>query len=84
MEDKNGNLLHIGMDVIVPEPNSTDIHNHDFVGRLTDFRNGNAVIADGEGDCFEIEPERLKIYVEEKLSPEDIHFAQMSVKHKQN
>ena len=47
--------------VEVPEPNDSDIHKHSFVGIIIDFRNGNAVVEDGDGDCFEIEVERLKL-----------------------
>jgi hypothetical protein len=47
--------------VEVPEPNDSDIHNHSFVGIIIDFRNGNAVVEDGDGDYFEIEVERLKL-----------------------
>jgi hypothetical protein len=52
----------IGESVEVPEPNDSDIHNHSFVGVIVGFRdNGNAVVEDGDGDCFEIEVERLKL-----------------------
>ena len=51
----------IGESVEVPEPNDSDIHNHSFVGVIKTFRNGNAVVEDGDGDCFEIEVERLKL-----------------------
>ena len=51
----------IGESVEVPEPDDTDIHNHSFVGVIKSFRNGNAVVEDGDGDCFEIEVERLKL-----------------------
>jgi hypothetical protein len=51
----------IGDSVEVPEPNDTDIHNHSFVGTITKFRNGNAIVQDGEGDGFEIEVERLTL-----------------------
>ena len=51
----------VGESVEVPEPNDSDIHNHSFVGTIVNFRNGNAVVEDGDGDCFEIEVERLKL-----------------------
>ena len=51
--------FEIGDSVEVPDPNDSDIHNHSFVGTIVDFRNGNAVVEDGDGDCFEIEVERL-------------------------
>jgi hypothetical protein len=49
----------IGDEVEVPEPNDTDIHNHSFVGTIIEFRGENAIVEDGEGDCFEIETDRL-------------------------
>lgn len=52
----------VGESVEVPEPNDSDIHNHSFVGVIVGFRDsGNAVVEDGDGDCFEIEVERLKL-----------------------
>ena len=53
--------FEIGDSVEVPDPNDSDIHNHSFVGTIIDFRNGNAVVEDGDGDCFEIEVERLTL-----------------------
>jgi hypothetical protein len=49
----------VGESVEVPEPNDSDIHNHSFVGVIVKFRNGNAVVEDGDSDTFEIEIERL-------------------------
>lgn len=53
--------FEIGDSVEVPDPDNSDIHNHSFVGIIIDFRNGNAVVEDGDGDCFEIEVERLTL-----------------------
>ena len=53
--------FEIGDSVEVPDPNDSDIHNHSFVGTIVNFRNGNAVVEDGDGDCFEIEIERLTL-----------------------
>jgi hypothetical protein len=50
----------IGDFVIVPDPNEDDIHENSFVGYITEFRNGNAVVEDQEGDSFEIELDRLR------------------------
>ncbi len=60
-KDKHGFALEVGDDVEVPEPNDSDIHNSSFVGRVDSFRNGNVVVVDGDGDAFEIEPERLEL-----------------------
>ena len=53
--------FEIGDSVEVPDPDETDIHNHSFVGTIIDFRTGNAVVEDGDGECFEIEVERLTL-----------------------
>lgn len=61
--DMNGKAIQMFDDVNVPEPKSdgSDLHNFDFVGMVDGFRNGNVIVVDGDGDCFEIEPERLEI-----------------------
>lgn len=59
-QDKNGETLYIGDNVITPEPNNTDLHGHEFNGQIVDiYANGNCVVEDGDGDCFEIEGSRL-------------------------
>jgi hypothetical protein len=61
----NSNILEsmggfeIGDEVEVPDPNETDLHQHSFVGTIIDFRGENAIVEDSEGDCFEIESDRL-------------------------
>lgn len=52
-------MISIGECYQVPEPNSTDIHNHSFTGIVIGIRNGYAQVQDADGDVFEIEPERL-------------------------
>lgn len=59
--DMNGKAIQPFDDVIVPNPNETDIHNFEFQGMVDGFRNGNVLVVDQEGDCFEIEPERLEV-----------------------
>jgi hypothetical protein len=51
--------FEIGEEVEVPDPDDTDIHNHSFVGTIVDFRNGYAVVDDGDCNCFDIELDRL-------------------------
>jgi hypothetical protein len=53
--------IKIGDSVLVPEPNETDIHLHEFCGYVHSFRGQNAIIADGENEFFEIEIERLTL-----------------------
>lgn len=60
--DKNGKELLVGMEVLVPEPNETDIHLFSFTGVIADLLdNGNAIIEDQDIDFFEIESNRLEI-----------------------
>ena len=49
----------IGENVEVPDPNDSDIHNHSFVGSIVGFRGELATVEDMDGDCFDIEIERL-------------------------
>ena len=60
--DKNDNTIFNGDIVITPEPNDSDIHEHSFRGIVIDiYTNGNCVIEDSDGDCFEIEGNRLEL-----------------------
>lgn len=60
--DKNGNELLVGMEVLVPEPNETDIHVCEFTGVIADLLdNGNAIVEDQDIDFFEVESNRLEI-----------------------
>ena len=52
--------LQVGKFVLVPEPDDTDIHNHEFTGTIISIVNGIATVEDGDGDLFDIEIERLK------------------------
>lgn len=47
--------------VLVPEPNETDIHVCSFEGWVNGFRNGNVIVEGADGDCFDIEPNRLEV-----------------------
>jgi hypothetical protein len=46
--------------VLVPEPNDSDIHNHEFLGVIKAISGDLAVVEDGDGNCFEIELDRLE------------------------
>ena len=60
--DVNGKEINHGDEVLMPEPNGTDIHNHDFVGYVNDILdNGNIIVEDGDSDFFEIEANRVEI-----------------------
>ena len=63
MLDKTGKLLEAGQDVLVPNPDSSDIHNHSFVGYVADVLEdrGTVIVEDQCSDFFEIEAERLVI-----------------------
>lgn len=53
--------FEIGDSVEVPDPNDSDIHNHSFVGTIVAFDTDMeyASVEDMDGDCFDIEIERL-------------------------
>ena len=53
--------FQIGDNVEVPDPDDSDIHNHSFVGIIIAFKDEYAVVEDGDGDCFDIEIERLTL-----------------------
>ena len=60
--DKNGIELEVMQHVLVPDPISDDIHNHEFTGTVADILdNGNVVVEDGDSDFFEIEAYRLEV-----------------------
>lgn len=59
--DMNGKAIETFDDVLVPEPNDSDIHNFEFQGMVDGFRHGNVIVVDGDGDAFEVEPERLEV-----------------------
>ena len=80
--DKNKVSININDDVLVPDPNDTDIHNHSFVGFVLEvLENGNVIVSDDECNLFEIESNRLEVLntiefdgddeisIEEKLFP---------------
>lgn len=51
--------FEIGDSVEVPDPDATDNHQHSFVGTIVGFRGELATVEDMDGDCFDIEIERL-------------------------
>lgn len=58
--DKNGNALKIGDLVNMPYPESTDSWAYEFTGTIDSFNGEYVVVVDGDGDYFDIEPERLE------------------------
>lgn len=64
MKDKNGKPLCKGMDVTVPEPDGSDMHNFSFVGTIDSTHDEYITVRDGDDEYFDIEPHRLEIYVE--------------------
>ncbi len=55
--------IQVGDDVDVPDPDETDIHNHAFSGYVKFIKECGkiAVVEDGDGDCFDIEINRLTL-----------------------
>lgn len=60
--DKNGVELIEGVSVLVPSPNETDVHTNEFVGNVVHIGNQYVTVEDMEGDCFDIEAERVEVY----------------------
>jgi len=65
MKDKNGIKIEIGYSVEVPYAESNDIWGSDFVGTVDSFHGDYVTVVDGDGNCFDVEPERLKLFEEE-------------------
>jgi hypothetical protein len=67
MLDKTGRYLEVGQDVLVPDPNDSDIHTHSFVGYVNDILEdrGTVIVEDGDSDFFEIEADRVFIEAED-------------------
>ena len=62
-KDLNGDEILIGHQVNVPDPILMvgDLYNNEFTGTVVDFRDDFIVVEDMDGDCFDIEPERVTI-----------------------
>jgi hypothetical protein len=82
--EKNGKELFVGDCVLVPEPSGNDMHNHEFMGTIHGFtKDGYAMVIDGDGDYFGIEPERLEFFDENiQLTPVEIIKLKKMVKSK--
>ena len=52
--------FQVGDFVLVPDPNESDIHNHEFLGVIKLIKGEYATVEDGDGDCFDIELDRLE------------------------
>ena len=74
MKDSKGRTIKKGMSVDVPYPIEGDTQCQEFTGHVEGFHDQYVTIMDGDGDCFDIEPERLTISEDEyvKVSPEEI------------
>ena len=53
-------MIRVFDSVVVPEPNEGDIHCHGFVGSVVAVSGEFATVEDQDGDCFDIELNRLK------------------------
>ena len=61
MKDSHGIVINIGDEVEVPVPDYNDIYLYDFNGTVEVFKDGYAIVSDGDGDHFSIEPSRLTV-----------------------
>lgn len=53
----------LGDEVVVPDPNDDDLHQHSFVGTIKDIKDDIATVEDGDGDCWDIEIDRLTYHI---------------------
>ena len=63
MKDRSGNIINLGSDVEMPEPNDTDAHNCEFVGRVHSKyeETGIITVADQEDNFYDIEGNRVEV-----------------------
>jgi len=63
MNDKLGKSIIVGKQVLVPDPNPSDIHHHSFTGIVADLfpEKGTVVVEDQDSDFYEIEASRLDV-----------------------
>jgi hypothetical protein len=71
MRDKHGYQIDLGDTVLVPDPDPklVDAWQHSFAGQVDSLRTTRidwtkrgqdlVTVVDGDGDCFDIEPERI-------------------------
>lgn len=57
---ENTKYIQVHDIVSVPEPDITDIHQHEFIGIVVSVREDIVTVLDGSGDFFDIELHRLK------------------------
>ena len=60
-KDLNGNRINIGDSVLVPRPTDVDVHENEFVGFVSSFRENAAMVNDDEGITHYIETARLEV-----------------------
>ena len=61
MYDLFGDLIETGDLVDMPDPNESDLYNHSFEGIVIGFHDTYVTVEDQDGDCFDIEPERVTL-----------------------
>jgi len=60
--DKNGMELFKGDEVIMPDPNDTDLHQHSFQGTVLEIQDDDIIsVVDQDNDVFDIEANRVEI-----------------------
>jgi hypothetical protein len=53
----------MGDSVEVPDPVDPVLegYNYSFIGKVVDFRDDHVTVEDGDGDCFDVDAERLLV-----------------------
>ena len=54
-------MLKVGSSVIVPVPLFDELHDHEFAAIVVAVNDGFLTVEDQDGDCFDVEAERVVI-----------------------
>lgn len=61
-KDCKGRLIRIGDQIIMPDPNSSDLWAQgNFIATVKTTKTNLITVEDAEGDCFDIKPERVTL-----------------------
>jgi hypothetical protein len=63
MKDQNNKKIQMGDSVEVPDPEDPIAEGYDysFIGTVVDLRDKHVTVEDGDGDCFDIDADKLLV-----------------------
>ena len=61
LTDSNEILIDLLETVLVPAPMPSDLYKKSFIGTVVGFLESYVTVEDQDGNCFDIEPDRLTI-----------------------